>query len=158
MGIFGDVKMKNLKIIILATTIAIVATATIGVALAYSYVNSPNYGGMTGYSTPVSDEDWWNEMIEHMEDHFNEVEQTTNGSWWDGMIEHMDEHLDEVPPEIQDQEWFNDMRTYIEGHIDEVQSQDWFEEMTQFMEEQNFGNGYSYSNSPRSYGRGCWGW
>ena len=149
--------MKNLKIIILATTIAIVAAATVGVALAFSYVDSPYYGDQIRYSTSISDQEWWDEMVEHMEDRFNEVTETTDGDWWDEMIEHMDEHLDQVPQEIQDQEWFNDMRTYMEEHLDEVQSQDWFDEMTQFMEE-NFGNGYRYNYSPRSYGRGCWSW
>jgi hypothetical protein len=150
------IKMKNLKIIILATTIAIIAVATVGVTLAHSYNDSPYYG-MTGYTTTDLDDDWWTEMEEHMEDNFNEVDQTTDGYWWDQMKEHMEEHLDEGPQEIQDQEWFNDMRTYMEQHINEVQTQDWFNEMTQFMEE-NFCSGYRYSYSPSSYGRGCMGW
>lgn len=156
--------MKTLNIVILATVIAVIGVATVGVTLAQSYRDSPYYGGMMGYSstTDSNDEysttsdtadDWWTEMQEHMEDHFNEVDQTTDGDWWDEMVEHMDDHLDEVPQEIQDQEWFTDMKAYMETHIDEVQSQDWFDEMTQFMEEQNFDNGYRYG-----YGNGCMGW
>ncbi len=150
--------MKNLKIIIIATTIAIVAVASVGAALAYSFVDHPYYRGQTQYSTSISDEEWWNEMVEHMEEHWNEVDQIDDGDWWNEMIEHVDEHLDSVPQEIQDEEWFTDMRAYMEQQVDEVQTQDWFDEMTQFMEEQNIGNGYRYSYSPRSYGRGCWGW
>jgi hypothetical protein len=149
--------MKNLKIIILTTTIAILAVATVGVVLAQSFTNNPYYPRQTQYSTPISDEEWWDEMIEHMEERFNGVDQTTDGDWWDEMVEHMEDRWDNVPQEVQDEEWFNDMRAYIQDHVDEVQTQDWFDEMTQFMEE-NFGNGYRYSYSPRSYGRGCWGW
>ena len=144
--------MKNLKIIISATTIAILAVATVGVVLAYNHSGSPYYSPTNEYSAPVSDEDWWNEMQEHMEDHWNEV---NDGDWWDEMIEHMDEHLDEVPQEIQEEKWFNDIRTFMEQHVNEVQSQDWFDEITQFMEEQS---SYRYNYSPRSYGRGCWDW
>ena len=115
--------MKNLKIIIIATTIAILTVATIGVALAHNYGGSSYYGGMMGYSTPYEDEDWWIEMREHMDEH------------WD---------------EIQDEEWYNDMRTYMDEHIEDVENQDWFDEMTQFMEDQryeyryHFDSGYGY--------------
>ncbi|MEJ2271791.1 MAG: hypothetical protein P8X91_04790 [Candidatus Bathyarchaeota archaeon] len=138
--------MKTLNIITLATAIAIIAVATVGVTLAQNYHDSPYYGMMGYSSTSTPDNDWWIEMQEHMEDHWNEVDQTTDGDWWDEMVEYMDDHLDDVPQEIQDEEWFTDMRTYMETHIDEVQSQDWFDEMTQFMEEQDFG-GYGF--------RGC---
>jgi hypothetical protein len=150
------IEMKNLKIIILATTIAILAVATVGVVLAHRFA-SPYYTRQTQYSTPISNEEWWDEMIEHMEERWNQVDQTTDGDWWDEMIEHMEDRWDNVPQQVQDEEWFNDMRAYIQDHVDEVQTQDWFDEMTEFMEE-NFGNGYRYSYSPRSYGRGCWGW
>ncbi|MEJ2271514.1 MAG: hypothetical protein P8X91_03310 [Candidatus Bathyarchaeota archaeon] len=150
--------MKNLKIIILATTIAIVAVVTVGVVLAFSFIDSSNYAEQIRYSAPISDDEWWDEMIEHMEDHWNEVDQTTDGDWWDEMIERMDEHLDDVPQEIQDEEWFNDMRAYIEEHIGEVQTQHWFDEMTEFMEDQRYEYGYRYNYYPRSSGRGCMGW
>ena len=55
--IVGDDEMKNLKIILIATTIAVLGVTTIGLALASSYNNSPNYGGMMGYSTPNTDDD-----------------------------------------------------------------------------------------------------
>ena len=150
--------MKNLKIIIISTTIAILAVATVGGVLAHTFANTPYYTRQTQYSTPISDEQWWNEMREHMEEQWSQVDQTTDGYWWNEMLEHMDEHLDSVPQDIQDQEWFNDMRAYMEQHVDEVQTQDWFDEMTQFMQEHRYEYGYRYSYSPRSYGRGCWGW
>ena len=109
--------MKNLKIILIATTIAVLGVATIGLALASNYNNSPYYGGMMGTSTPYADEDWWTEMQAHMEEH------------WD---------------EVQDEEWFNDMKTYMDQHLDDVESQDWFDEMTAYMEGQNFDSNYRY--------------
>ena len=109
--------MKDLKIILIVTTIVVLGVATVGLALASSYNNSSYYGGMMGYSTPYQDEDWWTEMQEHMEDHWNEV---------------------------QDEEWFVEMRTYMNEHLDDVENQDWFDEMTEYMEEQRFGNNYRY--------------
>ena len=125
---FGDVEMKNLKITIIAATIAVLVVATIGVALAHNSSNYPYYGGMMGYSSPNEDVDWWTEMKEHMGDH------------WD---------------EVQDEEWFNDMRTYINEHLDDVENQDWFDEMTQFMEDQRYEYRYIY-DSDYGYGHhGC---
>jgi len=109
--------MKNLKIIIIATTIAVLAVATIGVALAQNYGNTEFYGGMMGYSTPNTDDDWWTVMQEHMDD-----------QWGD----------------VQDEEWNNDMRAYMDEHLDEIESKPWFDEMTAYMEEQNFGRNYRY--------------
>ena len=118
-------EMKNLKIIIIATTIAVLAVATIGATFAQNFSNSPYYGGMMGTSTPYADNDRWTEMQTHMEEQWNEV---------------------------QDEEWFDDMRAYMGQHLDDVESQDWFDEMTQFMEDQrdeyryNRGYGYGYGN------------
>ena len=126
--IVSDVEMKSLKLILIATTIAILTVATIGVALAYNYGGSSYYGGMMGYSTPYEDEDWWIEMREHMDDHWNE---------------------------IQDEEWYNDMRAYMNEHIEDVENQDWFDEMTQFMEDQRYESRYRF-DSGYGYGyHGC---
>ena len=145
--------MKNIKITLFATTIVVLGVATIGLALAGSYNNSPYYGGMMGYSTPNTSDDWWSEMQEHIEDHWNQI---GDEDWWTEMREHMDDHWDEV----QDEEWFNDMREYMEEHLDEVKNQPWYEEMIQFMEDrwESQEYRYRYNNIPRSYGRGCWGW
>lgn len=109
--------MKNLKIMLIATTIAVLGVATIGLALASSYNNSPYYGGMMGYSTPNTDDDWWIEMREYMDDH------------WD---------------EVQDQAGFTEMQTYMNEHLDDIENQNWFDEMTSHMEGQNFDSNYRY--------------
>ena len=113
--------MKSLKLILIVTTIAVLAVATIGVAVAHNYGTTPYYGGMMGYQTPYEDGDWWTEMREHMDDH------------WD---------------EVQNEEWFNDMRAYMDEHVEDLETQDWFDEMTQFMEDQRedyqYDRGYGY--------------
>ena len=129
--------MKNLKILIITTTIAILAVATIGVALAHNYGNTTVYGGMMGYSTTNIDNDWWTEMSEHMEDHWNEI---GNEDWWTEMREHMDDRWDDV----QEEGWYNDMRAYMDEHFEDVKNQEWFDEMTAYMEERNFGSNYRY--------------
>ena len=109
--------MKNLKIVLIATIIAVLGVTTIGLALASSYNNSADYGGMMGYSSPNTDNDWRNEMIEHMEDH------------WD---------------EVQDEEWFDEMQTYMNEHLGDIENQEWFNEMTAYVEGQNFDSNYRY--------------
>lgn len=93
--------MKNLKLILIATIVAVLAVATIGVAFADNYRDS-SYYGMMGYDTDYEAEDWWNEMRERMEDH------------WD---------------EVQDEDWFEDMRAYMDDHLDDIENQNWFDEM-----------------------------
>jgi hypothetical protein len=130
----GDGEMKNLKIIIIATTIAILAVATIGVAFAYNFAGSSYYSGMMGYSSPNSG---------------SNTPPNTNDDWWTSMRRYMDDHWNEV----QNEEWFNDMRAYTDEHFDDVERQDWFDEMSQFMEDQRYdryrfdsGYGYGYHN------------
>ena len=121
--------MKNLKIIIIATTIAVLAVATIGVALAQNFGNPAYFGGMMGYSTSNSDDEWWTEMREHME------------ARWTG---------------IEDEEWFDDMTAYMEEHWTEVENQPWFDSMVEYMEENgHYGFGH---NGFSQRGFGCWGW
>ena len=115
--IVGDDEMKNVKIIIIIATLTVLAFATISVALASSYNNSAYYGGMMGYSSPNTDNDWRNEMIEHMKDH------------WD---------------EVQDEEWFDEMQTYMNEHLGDIENQEWFDEMIAHMEGQNFDSNYHY--------------
>jgi hypothetical protein len=152
--IFRDDEMKNLKIIGITATIAILAIVTTGVVLAHNFTTNQYYS-RTGYSAPLEDVDRWDEMVEHMEERWNEVNED---DWWNEMIEHMDDHWDEAPQEIQDEEWFNDMRAYMQEHLDDVQSQEWFDEMIEFMEDQRSEYRYQYEYYPRSYGRGCMGW
>jgi len=97
------------KIVFLIAIVAILAVATISVALADNG-DTMRFGGMMGYSGNDSDEDWWTDMREHMDDHMDEV---------------------------QDESWFDEMSTYMDEHMDNVENQDWFDEMTQYMEEEN---------------------
>ena len=118
--------MKSLKLTLIVTTIVVLAVATIGVAVAHNYGTTPYYGGMMGYQTPYESEDWWIEMQEHMDDHWNDV---------------------------QSEEWFDSMRTYMDTHREDVENQDWFDEMTEFMEAQR--NEYQYERGYGFGYRGC---
>jgi len=102
--------MKILNVVIIVTTIAILAVATVGVALADNG-GIIGFGGMMGLGSSTDDY-WWNEMQEHMDDHMDEV---------------------------QDEEWNSDIRAYINEHLDDVENQDWFSEMTQYMEDNTRG-------------------
>jgi hypothetical protein len=139
--------MRNMKLIVIATTIAILAVATISVALAHTYGGSQYYDGMMGYSTTNTDDNWWNEMLEHMEEHWNEM---GDEDWWTNMRGYMNDHWDEV----QEEEWFNEMRAFMDQHIEDVQNQEWFNEMAQFMEDQRYENRYRFDSS---YGYGYHG-
>ena len=125
--------MKNLKLIVIASTIAVLAITTLGVALAHNYVTNPYYGGMMGDSIPFDDEEWWIEMEERM------------GYRWSDVV---------------DEEWFDEMRSYMEEHFEEIKTQEWYDEMAQFMEDRLESQGYEYrfGDYQRGYGRGCWGW
>ena len=81
-------------------------------------------------------------------------------NWWNQMREYMEARWQG----IEDQEWFNDMTQYMEEHWNEVQNQEWFNQMLQYMEEHGY-HPYGFENfegtyGPRGYGRGfgCWGW
>jgi hypothetical protein len=95
-------KSKTLGLALILVAIVFVAPATYVVATSNS--NGSLYGMMgggmmddtdvdymMGDTEHLEDEDWWDEMKEHMEDHMNEVE---DEDWWDEMKEHMDDHMD----------------------------------------------------------------
>jgi len=75
------------------------------------------------------DEDWWQEMRQYMEDH------------WDEQV---------------DDEWFDQMREHMEDRWNGIEDEDWYQEMEQYMEErwenQDYGR-YGYGG----YG-GCHRW
>lgn len=82
--------------------------------------------------------------------------------WWTEMREYMEARWSG----IEDEEWFDDMNEYMEEHWNEVQNQEWFNQMLEYMEEHGY-HPYGYSNyddnyyGPRGYDRrgfGCWGW
>jgi hypothetical protein len=90
------------------------------------------------------------------------VSDAESEDWWTEMREYMEARWNG----IEDEEWFDDMTQYMEEHWEEVQNQDWFNQMLEYMEEQGY-HPYGYSNyednyyGPRYYGRrgfACWGW
>lgn len=132
--------MKTKLIIAIGITLGIVVWASIGIVLAHNFATNPYYSGIRAYSTPSDDEDWWNEMRQYMEEHWDEVDVATQqettdeefDDWWDEMKEHMEEGL------IDDNgDWWDDMREHMEDHWEELEDGD-----------------YGYGG----FGRGCWGW
>ena len=47
-----------------------------------------------------------------------------------------------------DEDWWTEMQTHMEERWDQVQDEEWFDEMTQFMKDQRYeyryGSGYGY--------------
>ena len=132
--------MKNLKIIAIAATIGIVAWAIIGVVFAHNFAINPYYSSMKEYSTPYEDEDWWSEMRQYMEEHWDQVDDATQQEttdeefehWWDEMKEHMEQGWSD-----DGEAWWNEMREHMEDRWEELEDGD-----------------YGYSG----FGRGCWDW
>jgi len=66
-------------------------------------------------------------------------------NWWNQMRQYMEARWQG----IEDEEWFNDMTQYMEEHWNEVQNQSWFNQMIEYMQE----HGYQpYGNQPYGYG------
>lgn len=132
--------MKTKIIIAIGITIGIVTWASIGIVLAHNFTTNPYYGGVRGYSTHYEDEDWWNEMRQYMEEHWDEIDQAPEQDitdeefedWWNEMKEHMDEQWAD-----DDEDWWDEMREHMEEHWEEIEDE-----------------GYHYSG----FGGGCWGW
>ena len=83
-------------------------------------------------------------------------------NWWTQMREYMEARWNG----IEDQEWFSDMTQYMEEHWNEVQNQEWFNQMLQYMQEhgyQPYGYGpyeygpYGYNNYDSYYGPRSYG-
>ncbi|MCW4051732.1 MAG: hypothetical protein NWE78_00810 [Candidatus Bathyarchaeota archaeon] len=73
------VKILKLKTLTILGLVIFVALVTASFAV---YGNGVN-----------NDEDLWEEMREHMEDHMGEFE---DQEWWDEMREHMEDHWDNL--------------------------------------------------------------
>ena len=84
--------MKTKIIIAIGITIGIVAWASIGIVLAHNFSTNPYHDRVTGYSTSYEDEDWWNEMKEHMEERWA----VDDEDWWDEMRENIEEQWEEL--------------------------------------------------------------
>jgi len=90
------------------------------------------------------------------------VSEAEREDWWNEMREYMEARWNG----IKDEEWFDDMTQYMEEHWSEVQDQEWFDQMLEHMEENGY-HPYGYNGfngeyyGPRSFGPrgfGCWGW
>jgi len=77
------------------------------------------------------------------------VPEAQTNDWWNQMRKYMEARW----TGIEDQEWYNDMVQYIEEHWNEVQNQAWFNQMLQYMQEHGY-EPYRYG----SYGYGSYGY
>ncbi len=90
------------------------------------------------------------------------VQDTFDENWWTNMREYMEARW----TGIEDEAWFNEMTQYMEEHYNEVQNQEWFNQMLEYMEDRgyyryggsNFDDNYFGSRSSGRRGFGCWGW
>jgi hypothetical protein len=82
---------------------------------------------LTYYSTTASryeDEDWWNEMRQYMEQHWDELDEATKQEttdedfedWWEEMKEHMEERWADA-----DEDWWDEMREHMEERWEELE-------------------------------------
>lgn len=120
--------MKTLKIILALSVVIGLIAVTVGLSFA-TFTGAP-FDYMHGYVQNGINEDWWDEMLEHME------------ARWTG---------------IEDEAWFDDMTQYMEEHYNEVQNQPWYDEMIEYMEENGY-HSYAGPRSSGRGGFGCWGW
>jgi hypothetical protein len=92
----------------------------------------------------------------------NTVHDTFDENWWTNIREYMEAKWNG----IEDEAWFNEMTQYMEEHYNEVQNQEWFNQMLEYMEDQgyyrhggsNFDDNYFGSRNSGRRGFGCWGW
>ena len=140
----GDDPMKSLNIIIITTTIAILAVATIGLALADND-GLMGSGGMMGSSSHNEDEDWLTEMRDFMDDHMDEVQ---DEEWYTDMRAYMDEHLDDV----ENQDWFDEMTEHMDDHMDDIEDEDWFDEMDEHMDDMMANHDHDEESQNSSHG------
>jgi hypothetical protein len=90
------------------------------------------------------------------------TQNTFDENWWTNMREYMEARW----TGIEDEAWFNEMTQYMEEHYNEVQNQEWFNQMLEYMEDRgyyryggnNFNDNYFGSRSSGRRGFGCWGW
>ena len=88
------------------------------------------------------------------------LQETFDEDWWTEMRAYMEARW----TGIEDEEWFDDMTQYMEEHYNEVQSEPWFEEMLEYMEDRGYyvhrgyGGNFFGSGGFGRRGFGCWGW
>jgi hypothetical protein len=100
-------------------------------------IDDANTNGMTNDGEGIEDQDWWDEMQEFMEDHTDELGETTEQGtqdfegWWDEIAGYMEGRFGE----LDDEEWFGEMKAYMGDHWSEIADEGWFNEMTEHMED-----------------------
>ncbi|MCW8802162.1 MAG: hypothetical protein OQK81_02290 [Candidatus Bathyarchaeota archaeon] len=89
--------------------------------------------------------------------YYDEVraEQYHDEEWWQEMRQYMEDHWDE---QVDDERW-GEMRAHMEERWEDVRDEDWYQEMEQYMEErwenqENYGR-YGYSGFGGCH-RGGW--
>jgi hypothetical protein len=150
----GENWLKTKTLALILVVLAVLAPVTYVLAASnsngYSY-NSSTYGMMGGTTdntnannmmndgSNIEDQDWWDEMLEYMEDRVDELNETTEQGtqdedfedWWDEMTGIMEDHFGD----LNDEEWFDEMKAYMEDHWDEIKDEGWFNDMTAYMED-----------------------
>lgn len=117
--------------------VLVLGLVVLAVAVSASYVlahpSSRPYYGVTEEIEQLQEEEWWQEMRQYMEQHWEDRQEG-------------------------DEEWWHEARQHMEQHWEDIESEGWFDEMRQYMEER--------WESQDSYGRyggdggfgGCRGW
>jgi hypothetical protein len=102
------------------------------IAIPASYVLAHPGGYYSVAEQQYEDEEWWQEMRQYMEDHWDE--------------------------EVDDQ-WWGKMREHMEDRWEDVRDEDWYQEMEQYMKERWDDQGYYGRYGYGGFG-GChrWGW
>lgn len=70
------------------------------------------------------------------------LQDTFDEDWWTEMRSYMEARW----TGIEDQEWFDAMTQYMEEHYNEVRGEGWFDQMLEYMEDRGF-----YHNGFRGY-------
>jgi hypothetical protein len=89
--------------------------------------------------------------------YYDEVhrEQFQDEEWWQEMRQYMEDRWDE---EVDD-EWWDEMRDHMEDRWEDVSDEDWYQEMEQYMEDHWKDQGYYGRYSYGGFGgchRGGW--
>jgi len=89
---------------------------------------SSSYYGVTG--SGFEDEEWWSEMKDYMEDHWEELEEAKEQGelgeefeeWWDEMKERMEDRW----ADIDGEDWWDEMREHMEERWTELEDDGYY--------------------------------
>ncbi len=82
--------MKTRTLVLALTLVVLAVAAPTTYVLAHRGTSS-SYYGVTG--SEFENEEWWNEMREHMEQRWDDID---NKDWWDEMNKYIEEHWEEL--------------------------------------------------------------